>query len=55
MNDNVFRENLKQYPKALQELIKIQAMKMIKDGTFNSLTKLSIIDEILNTDLKDFV
>lgn len=55
VNDTVFRENLKKYPKALQDLIKIQAMKMIKEGSFNSLTKLSIIDEILGTDLKEFV
>ena len=55
MNDDVFRSKLEKYPKSLQELIKIQAMKMIKEKTFNSLTKLSIIDEILGTDLKEFV
>ena len=54
-NDDVFRANLKKYPKSLHELIKIQATKMIKEGTFNSLTKLAIIDEILGTDLKEFV
>lgn len=55
MNDDVFKEKLEKYPKPLQELIKIQATKMMKDKTFNSLTKLAIIDEVLGTDLKEFL
>lgn len=55
VRDDIFRKKLQNSPKPFQELIKIQAVKMINEGTFNSLSKLSIIDEVLGTDLKDFI
>lgn len=55
MNDVVFKKKLETSPRAFQELIKIQARKMIKEGTFNSLTKLAIIDDVCGTALREFV
>lgn len=55
MNNVLFRARLQSSPKVIGELVKITATKMIKDGTFNRLDKLRIIDEVLGTCLKDFI
>lgn len=55
MNNVLFKAKLTNSPKAIGELVKITATKMIKEGTFNSLDKLRIIDEVLGTCLKDFI
>lgn len=52
---NTFRRKLAAAPKSFQDLISTTAVKMIKEGTFESLPKLRAIDEILGTGLHEFI
>ena len=52
---NTLRRKLEAAPKSFKDLIATTAIKMVKEGTFESLPKLKAIDEILGTGLHDFI
>lgn len=53
--DTEFTDLLKTAPEALKEVIKTTALIMIRNKNYPTIQKLSIIDEILGTCLKDFL
>lgn len=52
MPNNTFEKVFKTLPNGLQNAIKVTVTTRIEDGTFDSLTKIKIIDEVCGTDLK---
>lgn len=55
LDTDTFKRKLKAAPKSFKDLISTTASKMVKDGTFESLSKLKALDEILGTGLHDFI
>lgn len=53
--DAKFEELLKQAPNTVKEVIKVTAVNMIKNENYPSLIKLTLIDDILGTCLKEFL
>lgn len=50
-----FRNSLLNMPKGIREAVKTSVATKIDDGTFDSLQKIKIVDEIMGTDLKCLV
>lgn len=48
---NQFKEALKKVPKSIQDTIKVVITERIEDGTFDSISKIQAVDEILGSDL----
>ena len=55
VNDAVFEETLRNSPKPIQDLIKTEASKMVKENRFTSIQKLKVIDEVCGTALLEFI
>lgn len=55
LSDEEFVNILKKAPDTLKEVIKVTAMSMIKNENYPTIQKLSLIDSILGTCLKDFI
>lgn len=55
LSDDKFRELLTKAPDTIKEVIKYTAMNMIHNTNYPSVQKVSIIDELLNTCIKDFL
>lgn len=55
MYDDDFKSYLESAPRAIKELIKDEAMKLIRAKKFSSLNKLNIIDDVCGTVLKKFI
>ena len=55
LNDNEFEKLLKQAPDVVKEVIKVTAMNMIRNENYPTIQKLSLIDNILGTCLKEFI
>lgn len=53
--DSKFRDLLASAPDVVKEVIKTTAMNMVRNENYPTVQKLSIIDEILGTCLKDFL
>ena len=53
--DNEFEKILKKAPDTVKEVIKVTAMNMIKNENYPTIQKLSLIDNILGTCLKEFI
>ena len=53
--DDVFAEKLRNANKTFKEVIKITAMNMINSTNYPSIQKLTLIDDILGTCIKDFI
>ena len=53
--DDVFENMLKDAPDVFKEVIKYTAMDMIRNENYPSLQKISIIDRVLGTGIKDFI
>lgn len=53
--DAKFEELLKKAPNVVKEVIKVTAINMIKNENYPSLIKLTLIDNILGTCLKEFL
>lgn len=54
-SDEKFEEMLKDAPDVFKEVIKYTALDMIRNENYPSLQKLSIIDNLLGTGLKEFI
>lgn len=54
-SDEKFEELLKSAPDVFKEVIKYTALDMIRNENYPSLQKLSIIDNLLGTGLKEFI
>jgi len=50
-----FENALKQLPKGLAKSLQVEVAKRIEDGTFDSLKKIKIIDEVYNTDFRSIL
>ena len=55
MSDSDFRKLLTEAPNTIKEVIKYTAMNMIHNTNYPSVQKVAIIDELLNTCIKDFL
>ena len=55
LSDNEFEKLLKQAPDTIKEVIKVTAMNMIKNENYPTIQKLTLIDNILGTCLKEFI
>lgn len=55
MSDSDFRKLLTEAPDTIKEVVKYTAMNMIHNTNYPSVQKVSIIDELLNTCIKDFL
>lgn len=55
LDTNTFKRKLIASPQSFKDLIATTAIKMVKAGTFESLPKLKIIDEVLGTGLHEFI
>lgn len=55
LSDAEFREKLETSPDPIKEVISIAAMEMIHKQNYPDISKLSIIDEILGTCIKEFL
>ena len=55
LSDNDFEKLLKQAPDTVKEVIKVTAMNMIKNENYPTIQKLTLIDNILGTCLKEFI
>ena len=55
MSDRKFEAFLKTAPTPFKEIIKVTAMRMIKDGDFDSIAKVRIMDDVLGTCMKEFI
>ena len=55
LDDEVFEKLLNNAPNNLKEVIKFTAMDMIRNTNYPSLSKISIVDKVLNTCIKDFL
>ena len=55
LSDAKFEELLRQAPATLKEVIRVTAVNMIKNENYPSLLKLTLIDAILGTCLKEFL
>ena len=55
LSDNEFEKLLKQAPDTIKEVIKVTAMNMIKNENYPTIQKLTLIDNILSTCLKEFI
>lgn len=55
MRDIEFKAKLLAANEGLKELILSSATQRLKEGTFNSITKLRMIDEVFHTGLKEFI
>ena len=55
MSDEDFRKLLTDAPDTIKEVIKYTAMNMIHNTNYPSVQKVTIIDELLNTCIKDFL
>lgn len=53
--DSEFEKILKKAPDTVKEVIKVTAMNMIKNENYPTIQKLSLIDNILGTCLKEFI
>lgn len=51
MTPQRMRTTLKNSPKGFQEAVRVMAMTKIEDGSFDSLNRIKVIDEVLGTDL----
>lgn len=50
-----FKNALKQLPKGLLNAVKMEISKRIEEGTFDSLKKINIIDDVCGTDFKHII
>lgn len=50
-----FKSALKQLPKGLAKTLQVKVATKIEDGTFDSLQKIKIIDEVFGTDLRSII
>ena len=50
-----FENALKQLPKGLTKSLQVKVAEKIEDGTFDSLQKIKIIDEVLGTDFRSIL
>lgn len=55
MRDIEFKAKLLAANEGLKELVLAAATQRLKEGTFNSITKLRMIDEVFKTGLKEFI
>lgn len=55
MDDSKFEEFLRKASPTIKEVIKVTAISMIHNENYPSLPKILAIDEVLNTDLRDFL
>lgn len=55
LSDDKFRKLLTDAPDVVKEVIKFTAMNMVRNENYPTVQKLSIIDEILGTCIKDFL
>ena len=55
LSDSNFEKLLKQAPDTVKEVIKVTAMNMIKNENYPTIQKLTLIDNILGTCLKEFI
>ena len=55
MPDEKFKTMLNNAPNVIKEVVKVTAMNMIKNQNYPSIQKLTSVDEILGTCLKEFV
>ena len=55
MTDEKFEKTLKDAPDTFKEVIKYTAIDMIRNQNYPSIQKLSIIDNILGTGIKEFI
>ena len=55
LSDDKFRKLLNQAPNVVKEVIKFTAMNMVRNENYPTVHKLSIIDELLGTCIKDFL
>ena len=55
LSDDEFANILKNAPDVLKEVIKVTAMSMIKNENYPTIQKITLIDSILGTSLKDFI
>ena len=50
-----FKNVITQLPKGLAKTIQVEVAKRIEDGTFDSLNKINILDEVFGTDFKSII
>ena len=55
MDNANFRALIKSAPKGLRKAIEVEMITRLEDGTFDSLQKIKIVDEICGTDLKCYI
>lgn len=55
MDNASFRTLLDKAPKGLRKAIEVEIVTQLEDGTFDSLQKVKIVDEICGTDLKCYI
>lgn len=55
LSDAAFRNKLTNAPSGLLSLVKETVASQIKDSSFDHLSKIRILDEVLGTDFKDFI
>lgn len=55
LSDSKFRDLLTTAPNVVKEVIKTTAMNMVRNENYPTVQKLSLIDEILGTCIKDFL
>ena len=55
MEDSKFESFLRKASPIIKEVVKVTAISMIHNENYPSLPKILVMDEVLNTDLKDFL
>lgn len=55
LDDLTFKERLLSATNGTKDLILASVTRMLKEGTFESIAKLRMIDEVFKTNLKDFI
>lgn len=52
---NVFEEALRKLPRGLAKTLQVKVAEKIEDGTFDSLKKIKMIDEVFGTDFRSII
>lgn len=55
LSPNKFKSTLETLPKGLAKTVQVEVAKRIEDGTFDSLKKINIIDEVFGTDFRNIL
>lgn len=55
LSDENFKKGITEAPDSIKGLVKVVARRLIKENRFNSISKLTIMDDVFGTSFKDFI